>query len=83
MSPEAHVDTLPAVGVVEFDPVGHRLAFVGALLREAAQTGVALRVVTTPRARDSAEWREHIGDVDSPTVVQLEHVPRGTWQYAD
>jgi hypothetical protein len=70
------------VGVVEFDPVGHRLAFVAGLLDEAHRAGIELRVVTTAAARDSPEWSQHIGSVAAPAAVQLESVPGNGWRYA-
>ena len=70
------------LAVVELDPAGHRLAYVRAVVDETCRSGAAVRVVTTPDAWQSAEWHEHIGDVDASVDVRLEQPPRSAWQFA-
>jgi glycosyltransferase involved in cell wall biosynthesis len=82
VSRAAHFDMASGIRVIEFDAIGHRLAFVRSILDDGTQAGVVFRVVTTAAARDSAEWREHIGDATAGPAVQLEQEPRGMWQYA-
>jgi hypothetical protein len=55
--------------IVEPQSTGHRLYYVGLLLRQLQLSGKPAVVLTTRSTIDSAEWRVHLGDL-APDVIQ-------------
>lgn len=62
--------SISAVTVIEWRTSGHRLAHVRAVLTHALQQGSSVRLITTPRARTTVEYRTHLAEIEPALRVE-------------